>query len=659
MQIDARMAAYRSDIDGLRALAVLPVVAFHGDVAGFSGGFTGVDIFFVISGYLLTDILLRELEKGTFALTTFYVRRARRILPAVTVVVLACLVAGFYLMAPDQFSQTAQAAQSVATISANMFFAQIKADYWEQSSLANQPLLHTWSLAVEEQFYFGLPLILWLLHRTGMGRRGDAVRARRILLSSLALVAAGSLVYAQWLLKAHPGDAYYLVLPRACEFLTGSLLAIGLHRQRMIVSPLLRDSAGFLGLSLIVIGIVSLKESAPFPGISALLPCLGAALVIGSGCVGQGPVQMMLSLPPLVWIGKVSYSLYLWHWPVLTYINSAGWHAQGLPHMPLISQFVLMLFLAWMSWLFIEQPFRRSAVPIVAKRRVLIMSAASLAAIWTCGSVADDIARTGWPLRQNTPDLLVQIAFDKTATPGLRCEGSDNLVKILHDGGGCLLGKVSDTPIFALVGDSHARMYTEAIETLASEHVRSVFIMARSSCIPSLDITPPTRPECREFTKASIDYLVNSEIRKVVLAGYWIDLAREDKYSQDLAQGLEKTVSKLVAAGKKVVLLKDVPELSHDNAAYLGAIRSLQSGGAMVYGPSLLDHEKNQERASNFLEKIAQKYNAHVIDPAKYLCIDGICIIANQNRSLYRDKHHLTDYAAAKKYKILEPLFLE
>ena len=145
----------------------------------------------------------------------------------------------------------------------------------------------------------------------------------------------------------------------------------------------------------------------------------------------------------------------------------------------------------------------------------------------------------------------------------------------------------------------------------------------------------------------------------MVLAGYWIDLAREDKYSQDLAEGLEKTVSKLVAAGKKVVLLKDVPELSHDNAAYLGAIRSLQSGGAMVYGPSLLDHEKNQERASKFLEKIALKYNAHVIDPAKFLCIDGICIIANQNRSLYRDKHHLNDYAATKQYKILESLFLK
>jgi peptidoglycan/LPS O-acetylase OafA/YrhL len=659
MQIEAGMAAYRSDIDGLRALAVLSVVAFHGDVTGFSGGFTGVDIFFVISGYLLTDILLRELKKGTFTLTDFYVRRARRILPAVTVVVLACLVVGFYLMTPGQFSQTAQAAQSVATISANIFFAKIKADYWEQSSLADHPLLHTWSLAVEEQFYIVLPLILWVLHRTGTARHGDSARARLILLSSLALVAAGSLAYSQWLLKARPADAFYLMLPRAWELLTGSLLAIGLHRRRLVASSLQRDGAGFLGLSMIVISIVSLNESTSFPGIGALLPCLGAVLVIGSGCTGQGPVQMMLSLPPLVWVGKVSYSLYLWHWPVLTYINSAGWHAQGLPQIPLILQFVLMLILAWMSWLFIEQPFRRSAAPIVAKRRVLFISAASLAAIWASGSIADNVARTGWPLRQTTPDLLVQIAFDKTATPGLRCEGSDSVAKILYDGGGCLLGNVSNRPIFALVGDSHARMYTEAIEALASQHVTSVFIMARSSCFPGLDVTPPTRPECREFTRATIDYLLHSEIQKVVLAGYWIDLARDDAYSQELAEGLEKTVSKLTAAGKRVVLLKDVPELSDDNVAYRGAISSLRSGGAIVYGPSFLEHEKNQEPASKFLDEISRKYNAHVIDPTKVLCIDGRCIIANQNRSLYRDKHHLTDHAAAKKYKILESLFLK
>ena len=140
------MATYRSDIDGLRALAVVPVVAFHGGLAGFSGGFTGVDVFFVISGYLLTGILMREMDEDRYTLTGFYVRRVRRILPAVTVVVLSCLVAGFYMMAPSQFAQTAQAARGVATISANMYFARIKADYWDQSSLADQPLLHTWSL---------------------------------------------------------------------------------------------------------------------------------------------------------------------------------------------------------------------------------------------------------------------------------------------------------------------------------------------------------------------------------------------------------------------------------------------------------------------------------------------------------------------------------
>ena len=182
------MAAYRSDIDGLRALAVLPVVAFHGGLAGFGGGFTGVDIFFVISGYLLTGILMRELDEDRYTLAGFYVRRARRILPAVTVVVLTCLVASFYMMAPGQFAQTAQAARGVATISANMYFARIKADYWDQSSLADQPLLHTWSLAVEEQFYVGLPLLLWLLHRLGTAGRGDTARARRIALAVLAAI---------------------------------------------------------------------------------------------------------------------------------------------------------------------------------------------------------------------------------------------------------------------------------------------------------------------------------------------------------------------------------------------------------------------------------------------------------------------------------------
>jgi len=651
------VAAYRSDIDGLRALAVLPVVAFHGSVTGFSGGYTGVDIFFVISGYLLTSILLRELDDGRYTLVGFYVRRARRILPAVTAVVLTCLVAGFYLMAPSQFAQTAQAAQGVTTISVNVFFARIKTDYWDQSSLVEQPLLHIWSLAVEEQFYAGLPLMLWLLYRAGTARGGDAMDVRRILLGSLTLAAAGSLAYAQWLINIRPSDAFYLVLPRAWELLTGSLLSIWLHRRRLLASPLLRDTAGFLGLSLIVISIVSFDESVPFPGITALLPCLGAALVIGSGCVGQGLVQMILSLPPLVWMGKVSYSLYLWHWPVLTFLNSAGWYARGLPNIPLSLQFVLILLLAWISWRFVEQPFRHSGVKALAARRVLIISAVSLAVLWVCGSIAKNIAQQGRPLKQKLPELLFQLANDQYAAPGLRCEGTENLDAILRDGGGCLVGTASTPPIFALIGDSHARMFTEAVEALTREHLTSVLIIARSSCIPALGINPPTRPECRELTLSSIDYLVHSSISTIVLAGYWIDLARDNASAHELAKALENTVSKLTAAGKRVVLLKGVPELAHDSLAHQGALDSLRRGGTVIYGPSLQEHEQTQERASKFLEEIARRHNANVIDPAGLLCPSGKCMIAAQNRALYRDKHHLTDHAAGTYRKILEPLF--
>ena len=651
------MVAYRSDIDGLRAMAVLPVVAFHGGLAGFGGGFTGVDIFFVISGYLLTGILMRELDEGRYTLSGFYVRRARRILPAVTVVVAACLVAGYYLMAPGQYAQTAQAARGVATISANMYFARIKADYWDQSLLADQPLLHTWSLAVEEQFYVGLPLLLWLLYRLGIaGHRGDIARARRMALGALFAVAVVSFAYAQRLLAVRPGDAFYLVLPRAWELLTGSLLAIWLHRGGAIASGWLRNAAGGLGIALIAASIVLLNERMSFPGMTALLPCLGAALVLWSGSVGCGPVQQLLSLPPLVWVGKVSYSLYLWHWPVLAFVNSAGWQGHGLSFVPLPLQFALMLLLAWLSWRFVEQPFRQGRVQSWGVRQVLIVSAASLAALWCSGFVACRIAKYGWPVKLSPPELVALLESDMRAAPGLRCEGSSDLATIRRDGGGCLLGSGDVAPRFALLGDSHARMYTEAVEALMREHQSRALVIARSSCVPVLGVQPPTRPECRELTQASIDYLVRSDIPRVVLAGYWIDLATDDAKARILAEGLDSTVAKLSAAGKQVVLLKDVPELPNDLTLHRGAQSSLRAGGAAIYGPSLEDHEQTQSRFTAMLDEIARKNQSQVLDPATLLCSGDGCLIANRNRSLYRDRHHLTDAAAVTYRNIFLPL---
>jgi peptidoglycan/LPS O-acetylase OafA/YrhL len=651
------VATYRSDIDGLRALAVLPVVAFHGGLAGFGGGFTGVDVFFVISGYLLTGILMREMDEDRYTLTGFYVRRVRRILPAVTVVVLSCLVAGFYVMAPGQFAQTAQAARGVATISANMYFARIKADYWDQSSLADQPLLHTWSLAVEEQFYVGLPLLLWLVHQLGNAGRGNTARARRIALGVLAVASLASMAYAQWLLEVRPGDAFYLVLPRAWELLTGSLLAIWLHRRPSIGRPWLRDAAGGLGIALVAASITWLDERTPFPGLAALLPCLGAALVIGSGNMGWGPVQKLLSVPPLVWVGKVSYSLYLWHWPVLVLVNSAGWYGRGLPYVPLSLQFATILLLSWLSWRFVEQPFRHGRIQTWRSRRVLAVSAASLAVLWACGAAGKHIAEEGWPIRMPTPQLVLQLENDQRATPGIRCEGSDDPAVIHQDGGGCLVGTGTGAPRFALLGDSHARMYTEGVDMLMREHQDRAIVMARSSCVPAIGIEPPTRRECRDLTQASLDFLVRSDIPLVILAGYWTDLAQDDDRARLLAQGLETTIVNLRASGKRIVLLMDIPELSDDRQAYRAALHSAREGGNPIFGQMLDEHIEAQARIYLHLKTIAKKHELTTIDPADSLCSTNGCLIANQGRALYRDKHHITDETAIQYRKIFLPLF--
>ena len=647
---------YRSDIDGLRALAVLPVVAFHAGIAGFGGGFSGVDIFFVISGFLLTGILMRELDDGRYTLAGFYVRRARRILPALTVMVLATLVAGFYLMAPSQFVQTAHATRGVATISVNMYFARIKADYWDQSSLADQPLLHAWSLAVEEQFYVGLPLVVWLLYRTGSLGRGDKARKRGIVFGVLAVIALSSMAYAQWLLNVRPGDAFYLVLPRAWELIVGSLLAIGRHARASQERPWLRDAAGWVGFALIVSSIALLHERMPFPGFAALLPCMGAALVIWSGSMGQGALQTLLSSRPLVWIGKVSYSLYLWHWPIFVLVNSAGWYARGLPHVALPLQLAVMLLFAWLSWRFIEQPCRRGQMQTRGAFRVLVAAAASLAVLWACGTAAERIAEEGRPITMPTPPLLLQLEHDRLATPGIRCEGSADTKVIHQKGGGCLAGTGTGAPLFALLGDSHARMYTESVDILMRENRSDAIIMARSSCVPVLGLQPPTRRECRELTQASLEFLTRSDIPLVVLAGYWIDLARDDNQARLLKQGLEATIAKLSKSGKRVVLLMDVPELHEDRDAYRAAIHSVREGGAPVFGPTLSEHTKAQRRIYQLLNEVAEKYSLMLIDPAVLMCGSDGCLMANKGRSLYRDKHHITDDAAIQYKDIFKSL---
>lgn len=300
---------YRPDIDGLRAIAVLLVVLYHFRVPGFSGGYVGVDIFFVISGYLITSILQREVQENRLSLVSFYERRARRIVPALVVVVIASTATAYFMLLPRALSLYGQSVASVALMVPNIFFWQATKSYF--SPVADtQPLLHMWSLGVEEQFYLLFPLYLWLVMRLGHGR---AVKVTAVfLLLSFAL--------AVWAAPRMPNATFFLPFTRAWELLAGVILSLSRERLRHI-----RYSAGAaaaLGLVLIGGAATSLGSWAGFSGLTLLVPVSGAALLIAAGCANPDTmVSRLLGTRPFVFVGLISYSLYLWHWPIYVFLR--------------------------------------------------------------------------------------------------------------------------------------------------------------------------------------------------------------------------------------------------------------------------------------------------------------------------------------------------
>ena len=329
---------YRPEIDGLRAVAVLPVILFHAGIPGFSGGFVGVDVFFVISGYLITSILIKDLDAGNFSLTRFYERRARRILPALSFVMLCCLPFAWAWMIPTDLANFGQSLIAVSVFASNILF-------WKESSYfaaaaEEKPLLHTWSLAVEEQFYLLFPLVIWALWRFG----------RQPIFWLIVLVTGASLALSELGWRFKPDANFYLIPTRAWEFMIGALCALSAARQKP--SHIL----GLVGLGMILAAIVIFDKSTPFPSLYALVPVIGTALVIQYGGAGS-LAGRLLSLKPMVAIGLISYSAYLWHQPLFAFARLRLTEAPSLEVLLILS--ALSLVLAAFSWRFVEQPFRR------------------------------------------------------------------------------------------------------------------------------------------------------------------------------------------------------------------------------------------------------------------------------------------------------------
>ena len=335
---------YRREIDGLRALAVIPVIFYHAEFHFFGGGFVGVDVFFVISGFLITSLILAEKQAGTFSLVNFYERRARRILPALFFVIICCIPFAWFLLLPSSMILFADAVVAVATFVSNILFWKTTGYFTPATEM--RPLLHTWSLAVEEQYYLFFPIFLIAFWRLG----------NRWILAALAVFAALSLALAEWGSIDHPEAAFYLLPTRGWELLVGAIVAfffVDLEKPRACSS--LSEVGSAVGILLIAFAIFSFDKNTPFPGLYALVPTIGTALVIVFGTQST-VVGRLLGNKILVGVGLISYSAYLWHQPLFAF---ARHHATDQPSKALLGTLAACaLVLAYLSWKYVETPFR-------------------------------------------------------------------------------------------------------------------------------------------------------------------------------------------------------------------------------------------------------------------------------------------------------------
>ena len=448
--------AYRPDLDGLRALAVLSVVFFHFDFETFGGGFVGVDIFFVISGYLITTIIVSELKSGSFSFARFYERRIRRIIPALIVMLAATSIAAIALFPPKELAQFGLSAAAAAGFCSNIFFA-LRTSYFAGPDTM-MPLLHTWSLGVEEQFYILWPLPLFICYRIG---------SRRAISALVVGLAVASLVYSGWgAASKYAVQLFYLLQTRAWELMFGAILALGLVPR--ISNRWLRTLLALCGVGLIAFAVTQFSPVTPFPGLWATIPCLGAVLVILTGLQRDTMVYRLLSLQPFVFIGVISYSLYLWHWPVFAFAEN--YVGRPITLGKSLALIVLCIGIAAASWFWVERPFRYGKRKAILSQRATFLG--GLGSMALAASVGFAIyLGDGLPERLSPDTLRFYLAsHDHNALRSECLDGSGRHALPLASHCTSPPLKAGATPDIIVWGDSHGDALFPAIAMLGQAH---------------------------------------------------------------------------------------------------------------------------------------------------------------------------------------------
>lgn len=619
---------YRPDIDGLRAIAVLAVIAFHASPGLVPGGFVGVDIFFVISGYLITGLIIHGIANGNFSLAHFYARRIKRILPAYIVVALVTLAFSSYLLIPNDYIFYTTSLAASWAFASNIFFSMLSWGYFGQRT-EEFPLLHTWSLSVEEQFYFIFPILLILLVRY----------CKRQLVP--ALLVSGLLFAAASEFKTGEVKSYFLLTARAHELLIGSL-AFFISQRFRVQSTHAANALALLGATLILGSLFLIDSGTAFPGINSLYPCLGAALLIHA-CQSENIITPVLKSKPLVFIGLLSYSLYLWHWPIFSFLK---YRRIDLAPWVVISAVALSFLLAFITWKYIETPIRRNRELDFKKAfiRIYLAPAAAFMSVGLYSYVTE-----GAPQRftDDMRELISSYSFERDLTRSCSIRAEDyRKVTLTYLSQHCAFGDLSRRHAqVLLMGDSHAHHFKPFVDQLSKNAGLKAVYHVQGGCFPTALQATQAQPDkalssCERRNADLLSLAVN--FKYVVLAGFW-----SSEPERDLKKELEFAVGQIIRAGAVPVLFKDNPYYEPDlSRCILYRKRGWIDKDRNCNIPySFVAH--TQAPFDKIINDVKSKHpETLIIDPKAVMCDAAECVTYIANTALYKDANHINLKAA-------------
>jgi peptidoglycan/LPS O-acetylase OafA/YrhL len=629
---------YRREIDGLRALAVLPVILFHAGFETFSGGFVGVDVFFVISGYLITTIIVAELERGHFSIINFYERRARRILPALFLVIVFCIPFAFTWLFTNQIIDFSKSLVAVSVFASNILFWR-ESGYFDTSAEL-KPLLHTWSLAVEEQYYVLFPLFLMLSWKLG----------RRRILVTLGLVFVASLGLAQWGAFANPTAAFYLLPTRAWELLIGSFAAFYLsHTGRKDFGKSLREFGGWLGVALILYAVFAYDQTTPFPGIYALVPTVGAVLII-LFATELTTVGKFVGNKAFVGLGLISYSAYLWHQPILAFFKIRNYGEIDGISASFIVVFVLVL--AWLSFLYIETPVRQRKV-FVRRSSLFVFSISAISLFLAIGLYGNSV---NFPGKRSTPEFLLKYE-ERTDYV------ADNFFLIAESWS--LQKEINGIPFFGVDNIAKDR---ELLFDLSSDK-KKLLVAGNSHSVDLFNVLYFSKMISAEYQLARFGVQIRNIDDGFFLSPNYLS-SDVVVYCSLMSDGdidvIESVIAKSLEDGKKVFVCQNIfTWMERENFTKLdklivGGLRNgiiaekLSSEINERYTSDYLadryvdkDRQEYAFRLSKKLNQISQSYNFRIIDRMDYVCPAQKCkLVSDRLGKYFFDMgHHTMDGA--------------